>query len=98
MLRLGIDLGGTKIEIVALDVSGHELMRRRVATPKDDYRGTLEAIAGLVADAEHELGARGTVGIGTLVFALGIGPAGEGSVWLLGLPARSGPDVGSRAG
>ena len=65
MLRLGIDLGGTKIEIVALDESGCELLRRRVATPKDDYRGTLEAIAGLVADAEREVGAHGTVGIGT---------------------------------
>lgn len=65
MLRLGIDLGGTKIEIIALDPSGAEVFRRRIATPQGDYRGTLQAIAQLVRDAEHELGARGSVGIGT---------------------------------
>src|SRR5215211_1095169 len=64
-LRLGIDLGGTKIEIVALDARGHELLRRRVPTPKEDYRRTLAAVAGLVDGAERELGGRGTVGIGT---------------------------------
>lgn len=65
MLRLGIDLGGTKIEIIALDASGAELYRHRIATPQGDYRGTLQAIARLVHDAEHEVGARGSVGIGT---------------------------------
>jgi len=63
-LRLGIDLGGTKIEIVALDDSGHELLRRRVATPQGDYRGTVAAVAGLVKDAESALAARGQVGLG----------------------------------
>ena len=43
MTRLGIDLGGTKIEIVALDDSGCERLRRRVATPLGDYAGTLDA-------------------------------------------------------
>jgi fructokinase len=64
-MRLGVDLGGTKIEIVALDERGGELLRRRVATPQGDYAGTLRAIAGLVREAEAELGQAGTVGIGT---------------------------------
>ena len=65
MLRLGIDLGGTKIEIVALDAMGAELYRKRVATPQGDYRATLHAIAELVNTAEQKLAARGSVGIGT---------------------------------
>jgi len=64
-MRLGIDLGGSKIEIVALDERGGELLRRRVATPQGDYPGTLRAIADLVYAAETELGQPGTVGIGT---------------------------------
>jgi fructokinase len=64
-LRLGVDLGGTKIEIVALDAHGHERLRRRVATPQGDYAATLAAVAGLVVDVERELQAIGTVGIGT---------------------------------
>lgn len=65
MIRIGVDLGGTKIELVALDRSGHELLRRRVPTPEGDYRRTLDAIAALVRAAEQELGQRATVGIGT---------------------------------
>ncbi|MDX5333202.1 MAG: ROK family protein [Gammaproteobacteria bacterium] len=64
-MRLGIDLGGTKIEIIALDASGTERLRERVDTPQGDYAATLEAVAGLVARAEQQLGATGTVGIGT---------------------------------
>jgi predicted NBD/HSP70 family sugar kinase len=64
-LRIGLDLGGTKTEIVVLDPGGAELMRRRVATPTGDYRATIAAIVGLVHAIESELGARGTVGIGT---------------------------------
>ncbi|MDO8890952.1 MAG: ROK family protein [Sulfurimicrobium sp.] len=64
-MRLGIDLGGTKIEIVALDDAGAERLRRRVPTPRGDYPATLQAIAGLVQDAEAELGQRGSLGIGT---------------------------------
>jgi fructokinase len=64
-MRFGIDLGGTKIEIIALDDEGKELLRRRVATPKGDYYDTLQAIAQLVRDAEAELGQRGSIGIGT---------------------------------
>lgn len=64
-LRLGIDLGGTKIEILALDAEGRELLRRRIPTPLHDYRATLAAITHLVEAAERDVGGRGTVGIGT---------------------------------
>jgi fructokinase len=64
-MRLGIDLGGTKIEIVALDPGGAELLRRRIPTPAGDYRQTLAALVELVGWAERELGVRGTIGIGT---------------------------------
>jgi len=64
-VRLGVDLGGTKIEIVALGPRGDALVRRRVPTPRDDYAGTIAAVAALVRDVERELGARGTVGVGT---------------------------------
>jgi len=62
--RIGIDLGGTKIEIAAFDECGRQRLRRRAATPASDYRATLDAVAALVAEAESELGAQGTVGIG----------------------------------
>ena len=64
-MRLGIDLGGTKIEIIALDDDGRELLRRRVPTPASDYEATLRAVADLIEGAERELGQRGSVGIGT---------------------------------
>ena len=50
---LGIDLGGTKIEIAALDADGDFALRERVPTPQGDYAATLRAIAGLVAQAER---------------------------------------------
>jgi fructokinase len=65
MRRLGVDLGGTKIEAIALDEAGRELARRRIATPRGDYAATLRAVAGLVAAIEREAGACETVGIGT---------------------------------
>ena len=49
-MRLGIDLGGTKIEIVAIDGSGGERFRHRVATPQGDYDATLDAIAAFVRE------------------------------------------------
>jgi fructokinase len=64
-MRLGVDLGGTKIEIVALERNGSELVRRRVPTPAGDYRATLDAIGDLVHSVESQLGARGTVGVGS---------------------------------
>lgn len=64
-LRIGIDLGGTKIEIVALTRDGVQLLRRRVPTPRGDYAATLATVAGLVRQAEDELGQQASVGIGT---------------------------------
>jgi fructokinase len=87
-VRIGVDLGGTKIEAVALDTGGRARARRRVATPRDDYEGTLAAIARLVTDLEDEVGARTTVGIG---MPGAISPAtglvkNANSVWLNGRP------------
>jgi fructokinase len=89
-MRLGIDLGGTKTEIVALDDDGGELLRRRVATPRGDYPGTVATVVELVRGAETELARRGTVGIGI--------PGAESrvngliknanSTWLIGQPLR----------
>lgn len=64
-MRIGIDLGGTKIELVVLDGDGGVRWRKRVPTPRDDYRATLAAITALVAEAEAAVGARASVGIGT---------------------------------
>jgi fructokinase len=63
-MRIGIDLGGTKIEGVALDEGGREVRRRRVATPRGDYSATLLAIKALVRSFEADLGRYGSVGIG----------------------------------
>jgi fructokinase len=62
-MRLGIDLGGTKIEIVALDDCGVELARERVPTPQTGYADTIAAIAGLVLATEKRLGMQGSVGL-----------------------------------
>ncbi|MBC7945519.1 MAG: ROK family protein [Burkholderiales bacterium] len=64
-MRIGIDLGGTKIEIIALDAGGVELLRRRVPTPRNDYEATLSAVCALVRTAMDESGRRATVGIAT---------------------------------
>lgn len=89
-MRLGVDLGGTKIEIVALADDGAELLRRRAATPQGDYAGTVAAVCALVTAAEKELGTAGSVGIGI--------PGAEShvsglvknanSTWLIGRPLR----------
>jgi len=64
-MRLGIDLGGTKIEGIALDESGGELTRQRIATPAGEYQGTLQAIRQLVEQLEAETGETGSIGICT---------------------------------
>ncbi len=64
VLRIGIDLGGTKIAGIALDEAGRVLAERRVATPRGDYDASLRAIAGLVGFLEAEAGGTGTVGVG----------------------------------
>jgi predicted NBD/HSP70 family sugar kinase len=62
--RIGIDLGGTKIELIALDGSGHEIFRKRVPTPQGDYAATVGAVVALIGNAEKELKAKATIGIG----------------------------------
>jgi predicted NBD/HSP70 family sugar kinase len=64
-IRFGVDLGGTKIELIVLDAAGEEIWRLREPTPQGDYRRTLEVMRQLVAQAESELGEPGSVGIGT---------------------------------
>jgi fructokinase len=64
-MRIGIDLGGTKIEGIALDARGKEKMRLRVPTPTEGYGAIVTAIAGLVTDLEKKLDDRGTVGVGS---------------------------------
>lgn len=65
MFRLGIDLGGTKIEAIVLDASGAERFRRRVPTPRARYDETLDAIADLVRAADASVGTAPTIGVGT---------------------------------
>ena len=94
--RIGVDLGGTKIEAVALDRSGRERHRRRVPTPQGDYGATLGAIVALVGDVEAALGARASVGVGTpgsISRASGL-LRGANSVCLNGRPIRE--DLSSR--
>jgi len=92
-VRIGIDVGGTKIEIVALAPDGRELVRRRIATPQGDYAATLAATAKLVGAAEREAAlvpGAATVGIGTpgsLSRATGL-LRGSNSVCLNGQPIR----------
>ena len=64
-MRFGIDLGGSKIEIIALDDAGDECYRQRVSTPQGDYKKTLLAITTLITTAELQLATRGSIGIGT---------------------------------
>ena len=90
-MRIGIDLGGTKIEIVALDDAGAVRFQRRVLTPRDDYDATIGAIEQLVRAAESALGCCCTVGLGI--------PGAEtpetgliknaNSTWLIGRPFRA---------
>jgi fructokinase len=88
--RLGVDLGGTKIEIAALDRAGDIRLRRRVPTPRDDYPATVAAIAALVDGAERELGARGSVGVGIpgTISALTGRVKNANSIWLNHQPLR----------
>lgn len=87
-MRIGIDLGGTKIEAICLDEAGRSLLRRRVDAPRDDYGATLEAIRGLVASLEAELGLRGAVGVGMpgAVSARTGLVKNANSTWLIGRP------------
>lgn len=64
-MRIGVDLGGTKTELIAIDDDGAVRLRRRAPTPAGDYAATVALIAGMVTQAERELGVRASVGIGT---------------------------------
>jgi fructokinase len=94
MIRLGVDLGGSKIEVIALDRDGVERVRERIAAPRGDYASTLAAIAGLVRDTAQKVGAGETA-----KWSLGIGIPGSespddgrirnaNSTWLNGRPLR----------
>ena len=87
-MRIGIDLGGTKIEGIALAADGREVHRRRIAAPRGSSDDSVRAIAGLVAELEAETGDRGTVGVG---IPGAISPAtglvmNANSTWLIGKP------------
>lgn len=87
-MRIGIDLGGTKIEALAIDGAGVELLRYRVDTPRDDYWATIRAMAGLVRRIEAEAGRKGTVGAGipgSISARTGM-VKNANSVWLNGQP------------
>ena len=86
--RIGIDLGGTKIEGVALGTEGTVLAGRRLASPTGSYTATLDAVVGLVLDLEREIGRSGTVGVG---IPGAVSPAtglvkNANSTWLIGHP------------
>jgi fructokinase len=87
-MRIGIDLGGTKIEAIALRDDGTECFRRRIDSPRGDYAATIRAIADLVAAVEQATGERGTVGVG---IPGAVSPAtglikNANSTWLIGHP------------
>ena len=88
--RIGIDLGGSKIEGAAIDASGSVRFRHRVVTPAQDYRGTIEAITALVRTIEQEIGVTATVGIG---IPGAVSPTtglvkNANSTWLIGQPLQ----------
>ena len=89
-LRIGVDLGGTKIEAIALNEDGREQLRQRVPTPAGDYVATLRAVAELVSAIERGLGKPGSVGIGTpgaISRATGL-LKNANSTWLNGRPVK----------
>ena len=84
-MRIGVDLGGTKIEVLALDDAGREVFRKRAPTPRGDYQGTLKAIAALAREAGE-----GSVGVGipgALSRVTGL-VKNANSTWLIGKPLK----------
>ena len=87
-MRIGIDLGGTKIEALALADDGRELGRIRIASPRDDYGESIRAMVCLVRKLETDIGQRGTIGVGipgTIVRSTGL-VKNANSTWLNGQP------------
>lgn len=97
-MRIGIDVGGTKIEFIALDSDGAELHRHRVPTPRNDYQGTVRALAEGVRQIEAKLARKGTVGLGIPGTISGITGLvkNANSTWLNGKPLDQ--DLGSALG
>lgn len=90
-MRIGIDLGGSKIEAIALSEEGKTLFRHRVATPQGNYQETVTAVVALVEWLEDRLGQTGTVGVGTpgtLSPQTGL-IKNANSVWLIGKPLQA---------
>jgi fructokinase len=86
-MRIGIDLGGSKIEAIAINGS-NELLRRRIAAPRGDYAATVAAVRDLVAGIERDLGTKGTVGVGipgAIPRVTGL-VKNANSTWLIGHP------------
>jgi fructokinase len=95
---VGLDLGGTKIEGIALDSTGSAVARRRVATPRGDYSATVEAVAALAEGLEREAGRSATVGVGmpgVISPATGL-VKNANSTWLIGRPFAA--DLSARLG
>ncbi|MCR4375822.1 MAG: ROK family protein, partial [Acidobacteria bacterium] len=90
-MRLGIDLGGTKIAAVVLNDAGREVWRARVATPRGDYDGTIEEIAAVVAEAEEAVAGPCSVGLGIpgAVSRLTGLIKNANSTWLIGRPFQA---------
>ncbi|HXN96112.1 MAG TPA: ROK family protein, partial [Candidatus Acidoferrales bacterium] len=87
-IRIGVDLGGTKMEFVALERDGRELHRHRIATPRFDYEATVRAVAEAVEGIEKKLGRSATVGMGipgTISTKTGL-VKNANSTWLNGKP------------
>ncbi|MCK5274014.1 MAG: ROK family protein, partial [Alphaproteobacteria bacterium] len=87
-MRIGVDLGGTKIEAALLDEAGTVRFRRRIEAPQQDYAATVAAVAGLVKRACSEAGGDASVGIGipgTISPATGL-VKNANSTWLNGQP------------
>ena len=86
-MRIGVDLGGTKIEAIAIDGT-NEVLRRRVSTPRGDYAATITAVRDLVEAIERQLGATCTVGIGIpgAISAVTGLVKNANSTWLIGHP------------
>ena len=93
VMRIGIDLGGTKIEIIVLGDAGEALLRERVATPRGDYAGTVVTIKALVRDAEAKVGAGRTASVGVGIPGAESRVTGliknANSTWLIGQPLRA---------
>ena len=90
-MRIGIDLGGTKIEAIALDDAGNELFRKRIASPQNSYQLTLNAISNLINEIEITTKTSGTVGIGipgTISPQTGL-VKNANSIWLIGQPLKT---------